>query len=296
MSDALARYIGAPGFLLDGLPRAHTHAEVDAAPAPVGGRFPIVLFSPGLGGVRTQNTAWAEEIASHGYVVVALDHPYDSAAVVLDDGKTVRTRVSATGNRNEDNRRAARWIAVRAGDLRFVRDQLNRISRGDLPDPLAPRLDTGHVAVTGHSLGGAAALQAARLDHRFTAVIDLDGAPDDPAPNAFPQPVLALTQEVTAQTDPDYLDRLTKTLDLSTSVSYRLTVPKSAHLSFTDAPLYLPPVPSIVGALGRTEGPRLTAAASLAFLDDTLRNRPGNTARQLISYGDLTIYRPHKHR
>ena len=49
----------------------------------------MVLFSPGLAGVRSQNTAWAQELASHGYVVVALDHPYDSAAL-LADGRAPR--------------------------------------------------------------------------------------------------------------------------------------------------------------------------------------------------------------
>ncbi|WP_245193415.1 hypothetical protein [Amycolatopsis alba] len=41
-------------------------------------------------------------------------------------------------------------------------------------------MDTGRVAATGHSLGGAAALQAVRNDHRFAAVIDLDGYPHGP--------------------------------------------------------------------------------------------------------------------
>lgn len=89
VSEALARGVGLPGFLLDGIPRARTHAIPDAPVAAEGGRFPVVLFSPGSSGVRTQNTAWAEELASHGYVVAALDHPYDSAAVVLSDGRTI---------------------------------------------------------------------------------------------------------------------------------------------------------------------------------------------------------------
>ncbi|GAA2569579.1 hypothetical protein GCM10010435_49530 [Winogradskya consettensis] len=88
-----AEYLGAPAFLLDGPPRAHTHAVFDAAPA-AGGRFPVVLFSPGLGGLRTQNTAGAENLAGRGYVVAGVDHPYDSAAVVPADGRTVRTRIS----------------------------------------------------------------------------------------------------------------------------------------------------------------------------------------------------------
>ncbi|MFD0526842.1 hypothetical protein ACFQ1I_05490 [Kitasatospora arboriphila] len=55
--------------------RARTRAVPDAAVAARGGRFPVVLFSPGLGGVRGQNTAWAEELASHGYVVAASTTP-----------------------------------------------------------------------------------------------------------------------------------------------------------------------------------------------------------------------------
>jgi hypothetical protein len=146
--------------------------------------------------------------------------------------------------------------------------------------------------VTGHSLGGGAALQAARQDRRFAAVINLDGYPRDPDLRPFHQPALALTQAITPESDPRYIPRLTNVLRLSTATSYRLTVPGTAHLTFIDAPLYLPPVPSMVGSLGRTESPRVVASASLAFLDATLRHKPGDLASVLSAYGDLSVYRP----
>jgi predicted dienelactone hydrolase len=59
VARGLTGYLGVPGFLLDEAPQARSHAVFDA-PAAGGGRWPVVLFSPGLGGVRTQNTAWAE--------------------------------------------------------------------------------------------------------------------------------------------------------------------------------------------------------------------------------------------
>ncbi|MBB2910261.1 putative dienelactone hydrolase [Streptosporangium becharense] len=292
VSRGLADYMGVPGFLLDEVPRARTRSVSGAAVADGGGRFPLVLFSPGLGGVRTQSTAWAEELASRGYVVAALDHPYDSAAVVLADGRTVRTRIAATGDPAEDARRAASWTAVRAGDLSFVLTQLGRLDRGEIPGSLAGRLDIRRAAATGHSLGGAAALQAARQDPRFAAVINLDGFPRDPAPQPFRQPALALTAPVAPGENPTYIPRLTQVLKLSTAAGYHLTVPGSAHLTFTDAPLYLPPVPALVGSPGRTAGPRLTAAATVAFLDVALRGRPGDPAETLPAYGDLTVHRP----
>ncbi len=289
VADGEADYLGFPGFILDEAVRARTRSVSDAPVAGGGGRFPVVLFSPGLGGVRTQNTAWAEELAGRGYVVAALDHPYDSAVVTLTDGRTIRTRVASTGDRVEDERRAAGWTAVRAADLSFVLTQLGRLDRGEIPGPLTGRLDTRRAAATGHSIGGGAALQAAHQDARFAAVIDLDGFPHDPAPRPFHQPVLALTHDLEPGEEPDYIPHLTRVLQLSTATGYRLTVPGSAHLTFTDAPLFLPPLPALVGSRGRTAGPRLTAAATAVFLDATLRGKPGGLAAALSRYGHLTV-------
>ncbi|MCX5380413.1 dienelactone hydrolase family protein [Streptomyces sp. NBC_00091] len=268
--------------------RARSRAVVDAPVAGGGERFPVVLFSPESGGVRSQNTAWAEELASHGYLVAALDHLYDSTVVVLADGRTIRATTASSGDRDRDEELAAGWTAVRAVDLGFVLTQLERLDRGETADPLTGRLDTGRAAVAGHSLGGAAALQAARQDRRFDAVVDLDGYPHGPTAPALEQPALALTQEITAGTDPRYLPRLSEALEHSTATSYRLTVPGAGHLTFMDGPLYLPPVPSIVGTLGRTESPRVVAAATLAFLDATLRGRPGDPADTLRAYGTVS--------
>lgn len=292
VSGALARGVGLPGFLVDGVPRAHTHSVFDAPVAHGAERFPVVLFSPGSSGVRTQNTAWAEDLASHGYVVAALDHPYDSAAVVLADGRTINTETISTGDRDQDDKLAADWTAVRAADLGFVLTRLDSLDRGEIAGPLVGRLDTSRVAVTGHSMGGAAALQAARQDRRFDAVINLDGYPRGPASPSLDQPTLALTQAITPGTDPRFLPRLTEVLELSTATSYRLTIPDAAHLTFMDGPLYLPPVPSIVGSLGRTESPRVVATTTLAFLDTILRDKPGDLADVLSAYGDLTVYHP----
>lgn len=292
VSDALARQVGLPGLLVDGVPRAHTHAVFDAPAAGGGGGFPVVLFSPGSGGVRTQNTAWAEELASHGYVVAGLDHPYDSAAVVLADGRTVHTRTDSTGDRAKDDELAVDWTAVRAADLSFVLTRLVHLDRGEMAGSLTGRLDTSRAAVTGHSMGGAAALQAARRDRRFDAVIDLDGYPHGPTSPSLDQPTLALTQDVTPGTDPHYIPRLTKALKRNTATSYRLTIPGAAHLTFMDAPLYLPPVPSVVGSLGRTDSPHVVAATTLAFLDTTLRRESGDVAGVLSAYGSLSVHRP----
>ncbi|MEV2276231.1 dienelactone hydrolase family protein [Nocardiopsis sp. NPDC049922] len=290
VADGLAGAFGVPGFLLDDAARAGTHATADADVAEGRPRYPVVVFSPGLGGVRSQNTAWAQELASHGYVVAALDHPHDSAVVVLEDGTVVRGRAAATGETDEDERRAAEWTSIRARDMRLALARLreaNDSGRG----PFAGRLDLDRVAAAGHSLGGAAAIAAAVRDHGFAAVIDLDGYPGRVETTAYPQPLLALVAGAgtgDAEGDRRYEESLEEVLGASAGPSYRLTVPDAAHLSFTDAPLYLPPVPSLVGTGDRTAVHRITARATLVFLDATLRGARVDLDAALAELGELT--------
>lgn len=153
------------------------------------------------------------------------------------------------------------------------------------------------VAVTGHSLGGAAALEAAAEDGRFQAVIDLDGLPRNTSNAPGRAPVLALvagqgTGSVAG--DRSYRKTLDAVLRSRPTTSYRLRIPDFAHLTFTDAPLYLPPVPGLVGRLNRTEGPRITAEVSGRFLDAVLRDKANGRPLEedLARYGELMSYRP----
>lgn len=293
VAAGVAATFGLPSFLLDEAARARTSATPDAPPQAGEERFPVVVFSPGLSGVRTQNTAWAEDLASHGYVVVALDHPYDSALVVLDDGTAVASEVAATGDADEDERLADGWTQVRADDLRFALTQLELIDQAAVPNVLAGRMDTDHAAVAGHSLGGAAAIRAAAADARFDAVIDIDGFPRHLPTVPLEQPVLALvagTGTGSPESDAQYAARLDELMALSAAGGWILTLPGAGHLTFTDAALFLPPVPTLTGTLPRDEGPRITASATRVFLDASLRGRDVDVSGALDPLGDLTVH------
>ncbi|WP_372348298.1 hypothetical protein [Streptomyces sp. KL116D] len=102
----------------------------------------MLIHSPGYNADRTFNTLVIEELASWGYVVVAVDHPYDSGEVEFPDGRVV---VNRPDDASDKARTAA--VAVRAADLRFVLDQLTVLERGGNPDaerrPLLPRTAPG---------------------------------------------------------------------------------------------------------------------------------------------------------
>lgn len=61
-----------------------------------GGKFPVVLFSPGLGATRLAYSAGARALASHGRVVITVDHPHDAAVVEFPDGSVFYGAVNQT--------------------------------------------------------------------------------------------------------------------------------------------------------------------------------------------------------
>lgn len=289
-ADGIATTYGVPSLLLHEAAVARTRAFQDAPPERNEQRWPIVLFSPGLAGTRAQNTSWAQELASHGYFVVAVDHPYDSPAVALDDGSVIATTVRNTGDRDVDNLATDRLTETRAEDLSFVIDQLEAMGRSELRSPFSGRLDTRSIAVAGHSVGGAAAIQAAQQDSRVDAVINLDGLPRNVVSERFPQPVLAIVAgrgTGNEQSDTTYHRMLAKVLRNSDGGGLCLTVDGASHLTFTDAPLILPPLPALIGSGGRRHGHDITSRTTLAFLESALRGNSGEITRVLSDLDDV---------
>ncbi|MEV5681061.1 acetylhydrolase [Streptomyces sp. NPDC052179] len=141
-----------------------THGYVGAPPLP--GRQPALVYSPGGGDSRTLGTTLAEDLASHGRVVVLVDHPGDASQVELPTGMRTTVLIGPP-----DPATFRTMTDTRIADLRLVLDRL-----GDLP--LAPVMDLCRIGLYGHSAGGTAAVYAARHDRRVGAVANLEGCLD----------------------------------------------------------------------------------------------------------------------
>ncbi|MFE6388273.1 alpha/beta hydrolase family protein [Nocardiopsis dassonvillei] len=147
-------------------------------PAADTGPFPVVLYSPGMEQSRFLNALHLEELASHGYVVAAMDHPYETLAVDMPDGRVLRT--SAPSFSTEALKEA---VAVRRADTRLVLDGLTALAEGGSPDAggqeppegLGGALDLEAVGMFGHSAGGLTAAEVMLEDDRVDAGLDLDG-------------------------------------------------------------------------------------------------------------------------
>jgi dienelactone hydrolase len=167
-------------FLTRDPSRVRTHSIRDAAVSPQQRSYPVVFMRAGLAALTADYTTLAEDLASHGYVVVGFDAPYRTIVVVLPDG----TAIARTPQNNADlvsgpeqEQLASKLVQAWSADMSFALDQLERLNTSDPSGRFRGRLDLQRVGVFGHSLGGATALQFCHDDSRCKASIDVDGAP-----------------------------------------------------------------------------------------------------------------------
>jgi pimeloyl-ACP methyl ester carboxylesterase len=131
---------------------------------------PLILYSPGWGGTRTQNSIQTQNLASHGFVVVACDDLASDPTTDPDHGVVMDLASDATTAATLE--RFGRHVVGQAGRLLTILDALE----ADRVPLLAGRVDLQRVGVLGNSIGGGSGLQAALTDPRITAVFNLDGA------------------------------------------------------------------------------------------------------------------------
>ena len=272
-----------------------THARYDAPAAVVEGGFPILLYNPGWNGRRTQNTALTEELASHGYVVVTIDHPYNSGPAALSDGRVIRP-LPAPELFDDVTPAAAVYalidkeVAKETSDTLFVLQQVKRMNE-DAASPLYHHLDMSKIGALGYSLGGAVAAEAALQDPEIHAVADLDTPLSGEAgKRGIEQPFLLLCEELT-HTAPEQLrsmsfgQRRDTEMDegdyarqlplLRTPGSYQIELHGTLHTSFQDV-IFTSPLQRFSGA-GGIAPKRMTIILRrylLAFFDQSLRGVP----------------------
>ena len=155
----------------------------------VAGRHEVVFFHHGLCASRTDSTIVAEQLASEGYLVVALGSTREMPAVAFPDGRVITTSdpdfctAGADPFSSDGQAILEKLLGVRVDDVIFTLDELERANDGEepdvdgtpMPDGLAGSMNLDGVGIYGHSFGGGAAAAVMLADSRFVAGVDLDG-------------------------------------------------------------------------------------------------------------------------
>ncbi|KAI5850254.1 hypothetical protein DFP73DRAFT_614871 [Morchella snyderi] len=132
----------------------------------------IIIFSPGFQLSRVFYTSILEDLASKGYVVIAIDHTYDAEAVEMADGSVTTGRFVGVPEADLDLSEVAQAFTVRTEDVIYVLDAVREIM-GHVPG--FTDVDIGGLAVFGHSFGGAVAAEVCWLDGRVLGGLNMDG-------------------------------------------------------------------------------------------------------------------------
>ncbi len=150
------------------------------APVRVGGTaqiYPLIVYAPGWGGTRNDNTVLAATLASHGFVVAAFDdviHDPPELDVSAED-RGVRKTDLRLGDDAGRARTVGMFDARLALEARKASRLVDALVVNGAQDLVGVDIDPSRIGMIGASFGGATAVEAALTDRRFRAAINLDG-------------------------------------------------------------------------------------------------------------------------
>lgn len=284
VSDALMKSREVEWWQVLGLRFIRSESPLNASPIKDQNPFPVVILSPGNGTNIEFYSSLASEIASHGYIVVGINHPYDVSAVELSNGDIAAYDKDQWMLEAEAHQAYIKdRIKVRTADLLFALEQLEALNTSGR---FAGTMDLDSVAVAGHSLGGIGASEACKADIRFKACLNYDGlqkgGPFSMEDTAIPpkQPFMFITKE--SQLHLRVLERFE-----SMPESYWVVVHGASHQSFTDGPLLQPSL--LPGSNQADHLMDLVQGYSLAFLDHTLKGQLSKILSKTVDREDVSV-------
>ncbi|MFN8382615.1 MAG: hypothetical protein U0V02_11775 [Anaerolineales bacterium] len=284
-APAIATYIGLPSFFLDHLALVEIPAYKDAQVTTSDGGFPVILFSHGWNGFNAQNTGQALELASHGYVVVGVQHTYGAVTTVFPDGTIAPNNPKALPEDAEDPNYevvARKLVNEWAGDLSFVLDQLSDWD-SEAGNSFEGKLDLERVGVYGHSTGGGAAIQFCGTDPRCKAVLGMDPfmrpVSAEVIENGLSQPSFFMFSQGWADlTDSKNNQLFNQFFPNASNNKGVIKIEGTKHFDFSDLPLLSPIAPQL-GLKGPLNGKTVIKIVNtylLDFFEMTLNNTPSN--------------------
>ncbi len=120
------------------LSQIHGHSTRDADVSPRPRSFPVVIMRAGASALVVNYSTLAEDLASHGYVVVGFDAPYRTFDVAFPDGRVMSRPPENNPELCEDqpparqDRCVSRFLNAWTGDVAFVLDRLERLEHRGL--------------------------------------------------------------------------------------------------------------------------------------------------------------------
>ena len=291
--------LGLPPFFLDQLALVKIPAYIDSKVVSSKEKYPVILFSHGWNGFNGQNTGQALQLASHGFVVVTMQHPYGAVVTVFDDGTIARNNPAALPSDAPDEEydlAADKLVNQWAGDLSYALDFITE-QDADSSSPFFHELDVSRVGAYGHSTGGGAAIQFCGTDPRCKALLGQDPfmrpVSTEVLENGVTQPAFFMFSQAWADDVNSLNNRLFKTFYANSTNSIgAISIDGTTHYDFSDLPLLSPLAPWL-GLKGPINGKRVTTIVDdylLTFFESTLQGKESNLfSQQTRKYSEVKM-------
>lgn len=278
--DNLPEKIGiSPGFLFEHFDKIDTYGLLNAPMSEEKKKWPVIIFLTGYGATRAVYTSLAAGLASYGYVVLMLDHPYEAALTTLSSGEVVTTIENFSIDDPDRIKFMENRLDLRVADVKFVLDQLAK--RTSSADRFFASFDQDRLGIAGHSLGGASAALSMMQDARIKAAANVDGTlyGELPEPNGT-HPFLLVESNKSDTNHYARYEQGNQLLFKQFGGGHRYEMTEADHYSFTDVPYFLaPPARWLAGWLLKIgQIPKQTHTATVeilnAFFSQFLNNKP----------------------
>lgn len=269
-------------------------------------KMPLIIFSHGAFGYYQSNASMFMELASNGYVVASIEHPYHSIFTHDSEGKTViadrdflndsMTIGSSDRSEAEVFEVTSKWMEQRTADMNFAIDSLKdgntdswyiEDSQKSGVIKAVELIDTTKIGLIGHSMGGATSVTCGRRGD-ISAVVDIDGTMlgenlgikgDEIIINEdhYTTPLLNLQNqehhEEAIQAITDGRAYSNNVITANAEVSYTTYFRNSGHMDFTDLPLFSPALAGMLGTgdVDNTEMIKTLNGLVLDFFDCYLK-------------------------
>ena len=293
-TESIIENFKVPKFIAKAINRIDTETFKDAVPLSEG-NFPVIIFSHGFEGFRSQNTIQIQELVSNGYIVFSLDHTYDAVLTIFPDGREISNAKKYCRDCDAENfyRVFLPQINTRIADVRFLINQIEKIKSREIESNFSNIMDIDRLGVFGHSFGGGTSLAVSILDSRVKSCLSLDGWYVPIHPDIYNQglskPFLHLGQ-VTWDEEINY-EILDKILETKNDVGYKLSLEGAHHYDFTDSP-HLSKFSStfkLSSDLESEEILEVTNTTVVGFFDTHLKSEDSNWLNKIKSRGNTII-------
>lgn len=309
-----AQKYGLPNSTFQYLDKITTNTFSNASIA--NGKFPVLIFSHGYFSKASGYYALLEEIASHGFVVLNINHTYESVGTLFPAGelkfyaqeynqkynnetmaKLIWETMELYKNSSDEASKSQAVINVLkkyfAAEIthRWAQDidlVVNEISNWNQSSFLAHHLDLAKIGVFGHSQGGAAAGEALLLNSEIKAGINLDGTQWGIMVDTFLSKPFLLLSSDWPEDHPDFNQYAFQ--NKGKADFYSAKIKDSGHSNFMDIPFMVNlPLLNEAGKINPLTAINISSEVVVAFFNKYLNQQKEDFSRVSDQHPELIM-------